>query len=133
MNDQVRAELERREPIFHRDAPGTPREAVEAWTAPDFWEVGASGNVYTRDEVLETVAARYADPAYDPMAGYAVTDFEVRSLGGDEWLATYRLRESDRVTRRASIWRRDGNSWALVYHQGTVISGADDESVTPRR
>lgn len=46
MTDDVAAvlsELVDREPLFHRTELGTSREVFEAMTAPDFWEVGASG------------------------------------------------------------------------------------------
>jgi hypothetical protein len=123
--DLVRAELRDREPIFHRPERGTSRAAWEAMTVPDYWEVGASGAVYDRAVVLDTLAARYADPAYDPMAGMALDDFAVRRAGDSVWLATYRLRQGGRVSRRVSVWQRAADGWRLVYHQGTVVSTAD--------
>jgi hypothetical protein len=44
-----------REPLFHRPELGTDRAALEAMTAEDFWEVGASGRVYSRAVVLEVL------------------------------------------------------------------------------
>jgi len=121
----VAEELAAREPIFHRAVDGTTRADWEAMTATDFWEVGASGAVYTRADVLATLDRRYADPGYDPMNGLVVTGFSVRLLEGDTWLATYLLSQGDRLTRRASIWRRDGVRWVVRYHQGTVIGAGD--------
>jgi hypothetical protein len=118
----VADELAAREPIFHRTVDGTTRADWEAMTAPDFWEVGASGTVYSRADVLAILDARYADPAYDPMAGLAVEDFTVRRLEGGAWLAAYLLHQGERRTRRASVWRHDGERWVLSYHQGTVIA-----------
>jgi hypothetical protein len=77
--------------------------------------------VYARADVLALLDGRYADPGYDPMEGLAVDDFAVRRLSGEAWLATYRLRQGDRLTRRSSIWRDEGGRWVLLYHQGTVI------------
>ncbi len=51
-------ELRRREPIFHRPELARSRAELEAMTAEDFWEIGASGRRYSREYVLETVAAR---------------------------------------------------------------------------
>lgn len=119
----VAEELAAREPIFHRTVDGTRRADWEAMTATDFWEVGASGAVYTRQDVLATLDRRYADPYYAPMEGLAVTGFSVRLLEGDTWLATYQLSQGNRLTRRASIWCHDGKRWVLHYHQGTVIGG----------
>jgi hypothetical protein len=122
-HDDTSDALRRREPIFHRTEFGTTREAFEAMTAPDFWEVGASGSVYSRAVVLEVYEGRFADPAYDPMAGLAVSDFEVREAGGGVWLATYELRQGDRRSRRVTVWRETAEGWQAAYHQGTVISG----------
>jgi hypothetical protein len=119
--DAVADELAAREPIFHRTVDGTTRADWQAMTASDFWEVGASGMVYSRADVLASLDRRYADPAYDPMEGLVVDDFRVRQLEGRTWLATYRLYQGKRATRRASIWRHDGRRWVLLYHQGTVI------------
>ena len=49
--DDVLAELIAREPIFHRLELGTSRADFEAQTAPDFFEVGASGAIYDRETV----------------------------------------------------------------------------------
>jgi hypothetical protein len=114
-------ELRSREPIFHRTEHGTSRADWEAMTDPAFWEVGASGNVYARAEVLDTVVKRFADAEYDPMDGLEVEHFTVRRLDGVAWLATYLLHQGPRITRRASVWRRDGAGWLLLYHQGTVV------------
>jgi|SRR6185437_12108361 len=48
----VLEELRNREPIFHTDRFGKSLEDFERGTAPDFWEVGASGRRYTRDFIL---------------------------------------------------------------------------------
>ena len=119
---RVAEELAAREPIFHRTIDGTTDADWQAMTDPDFWEVGASGAVYRRSDVLATLHERYSDPDYDPMEGLAVEDFAVRHLAGGTWLATYLLRQGARPSRRASMWRHDGERWVLLYHQGTVIS-----------
>ena len=65
---------------------------------------------------------RFADPTYDALAGLKVSDFAVREAGDGVWLATYRLRQGERDTRRLSVWRQTGVGWVVVFHQGTVIS-----------
>ncbi len=119
--DRASSDLRDREPIFHRPEHGTTRAAFEAMTAPDYWEVGASGRAYDRATVLDELERRYADPAYDALRGLEVSEFACRDAGGDVWLATYRLRQGDRETRRLSVWRWTGAGWLLLYHQGTVV------------
>jgi hypothetical protein len=120
--EQVLEELRSREPIFHRAEHGTTRADFEAVMAPDYWEVGASGRIYSRADVLDVLESRYADPAYDPMEGHEVSDFTCRAVTDDLWLATYHLRQGDRDTRRVTVWRNAAGRWVLVYHQGTVIA-----------
>jgi hypothetical protein len=115
------AELRDREPIFHRSPSGTTRAAFAALITDDYWEVGASGSVYRREEVLDVLERRYADPAYDPMAGLEVSDFACRSAGEATWVVTYRLRQDARLTRRLTVWRHQDGAWVALYHQGTVI------------
>lgn len=115
-------ELRDLEPIFHRSLPGTTRATFVAMVADDYWETGASGRVYGRDEVLDALEHRYADPDYDPLAGMEVGDFVARQTGERTWLVTYRLRQAERLTIRVTVWRRDGDAWIALYHQGTVIA-----------
>jgi hypothetical protein len=115
-------ELRELEPIFHRSPPGTTRATFEAMIAADYWEVGASGSIYDRAEVLDVVGRRYADPDYLPMAGLELDDFGCRPAGDGTWLVTYRLRQHARLSRRLTVWRRDGERWVALYHQGTVIA-----------
>jgi hypothetical protein len=123
--EAVENELRAREPIFHRPELGTSREAFEALTAPDYWEVGASGRAYTREVIWTELARRYADPGYASADAWSVTDFAVREAGAGVWLAMYVLRQGDRLTRRLTVWRRTPDGWQAHYHQGTVVSGTD--------
>lgn len=116
----VLEELRDREPIFHRLAFGSSRAEHSAMTADDFWEVGASGNRYSRDYVLDVLDERRRDPQPDP---WEAGDFHCRHLAGDVYLLTYTLRQGARVTRRATIWQREADGWKIVYHQGTVVAG----------
>lgn len=118
MARDVAAELRELEPIFHRSPDGSPRAVFERMTAPDYWEVGASGRVYDRDFVLATIAERYARRV--PDGGLTVTDFAARPLGGDSWLVTYALDQDGRTSRRSTIWTDTGEGWLAVYHQGTL-------------
>lgn len=118
----VLGELREREPIFHRLELGTSRADFEAQTAPDFWEVGASGRVYSREVVWETLAGRYADPDYAAGDVWATSDFACREIGTETYMLTYVLRQGDRITRRLTVWRRSAGRWQIQYHHGTVVA-----------
>src|SRR5262245_3982140 len=117
----VLAELIRREPILHRPEFGTTRADFAAMTEPEFWEVGASGRRYSREYVLDTLEARHRAPHDDP---WETRGFHCLELAPDNFLLTYTLHQGERVTRRATLWRRRGGAWRIVYHQGTIVEDA---------
>ena len=114
----VLAELIQREPIFHRPELGTSRRDFEAMTEPDFWEVGASGRRYGREYVLDTLEERHRTPHDDPWETHG---FHCSEVAPDNYLLTYTLHQGERVTRRATLWRRRAGAWRIVYHQGTLV------------
>ncbi|WP_103383244.1 nuclear transport factor 2 family protein [Pseudonocardia dioxanivorans] len=118
-NDIVRSELVAREPLFHRPEWGTGRADLEAMTAPDYWEVGASGRTYDREFVIGVLLERYARDEPDP---WSADGFACRALGPDTYLVTYTLTQGERVTRRATVWERTSGGWRALYHQGTVVA-----------
>ena len=118
-SDDVLGELSRREPIFHGPAWPTDRKALEALVAHDFWEVGASGRVYGRDLVLDSLSTRSVDPADE---SWETSDFDLLTLADDTYAVRYALRQGGRRTRRVTIWRCAAGQWQVLYHQGTVVT-----------
>ncbi len=112
-------ELKAREPIFHREEFGRSRKDFENMMVADYWEVGASGNRYGRDLILDTLDERCASEYKED---WETSDFSVRELSKDLYLLTYTLiQEGKRKTRRSTIWQKIGSDWKIVYHQGTII------------
>lgn len=118
-HEAIRDELMRREPLFHRAEFGTTRAHLEKMTAPEFWEVGASGRRFSREFVLDTLEERYRNHSEDV---WELGDFHCVEIATDNYLATYTLIQGERVTRRATLWRRTPQGWQIVYHQGTVVA-----------
>lgn len=118
--EQARDAIRALEPLFHRFASSPERREVEEMTSEDFWEVGASGSVYGREFVISTVLGRAPDPAEST---WSVSDFSVRRMAPDLWLATYELDQHGRRSRRSTLWRSAGSTWKAEYHQGTLIGG----------
>ncbi|MGO4702848.1 nuclear transport factor 2 family protein [Dyella sp. 2RAB6] len=117
--DEVRAALRRREPIFHCPEFGHARADFEHMTAAAFHEVGASGRRYDREYVLAMLEERHREGWLDE--ALEVEDFHCAPLDGQAYLVTYTLHQGQRITRRATIWRRDGEVWKILYHQGTLV------------
>jgi hypothetical protein len=117
--EPVLRELMDREPIFHRPVFGRTRADLENATAAEFWEVGASGRRYSREHVIDSVEKR-GDTPEDK--NWVTSDFHCLEIAPDNYLLTYNLLQGQRRTRRSAIWRRSGDTWKIVYHQGTIVS-----------
>jgi aminoglycoside 6'-N-acetyltransferase len=109
-----------REPIFHHpDQFGRTQQDILDMTCEGFWEVGASGNVYSREDVIDVLLKRYNDPHYQDI--WETKDFDLIEIAPNNYLITYVLIQGERITRRSTIWRKIQDKWKILYHQGTVI------------
>jgi hypothetical protein len=88
--------------------------AIGELLSEDFREFGASGRVWDRASIIETLSA---EPPY-PIAS---ENFECQRLSSDVALLTYTATNPARKTLRSSLWRLEGDSWRVLFHQGTVI------------
>ncbi|MEO8725805.1 MAG: DUF4440 domain-containing protein [Acidobacteriaceae bacterium] len=110
-----------REPIFHRTELGTTRADFDGMMDPEFWEIGASGRRYDREDVLEVLEKRFHDSSR-PEDLWETSGFECRRLAGEVYLLTYTLlQEKQRKSRRTAIWQRTDSGWKIVFHQGTLM------------
>ena len=111
-------ELKNLEPIFHRSESGTTRKDFEEMIETSFWEIGASGRRYSREYVLDVLEERMKNKKED---NWKTEDFHCLEIAPDNYLLTYKLFQDERVTRRATLWRKCGEGWKIVYHQGTIV------------
>jgi hypothetical protein len=119
---EILEQLSGREPIFHRPEWGTNRADFEQMTTDDFWEVGASGQRYSKEHVLNVLEERQAAPRKDI---WKTSDFHCRKLADNVYLLTYTLlQNNERLSRRTTIWERTTEGWKIVYHQGTIVQDA---------
>lgn len=121
-------ELRQREPIFHTLAFGITRKQLERSTAPDYWEIGASGRRYSRDFVLDTVTSR-GDLNQSVDQHWDTSQFGLRRLGPQTFLLTYTLEYAGRRTRRSTIWESTEEGWRALFHQGTLIVHEGDDTL----
>jgi len=108
-------ELERRlmDPAFRRENA----QAADLLAA-EFVEFGASGRVWSREEILM--------PSQDSGPIVAVEDFAARMLAPGLAQATYRTVRSiangqPQAALRSSLWIFREERWQMVFHQGTKI------------
>lgn len=127
----VLQELRRREPIFHSTEFGKSIADYDRAMAADYWEVGASGRRYSREFILRELDGRPA--MYADRLGWESWDHSLRQLGPDTYLLTYTLRQGERITRRATIWKKATRGWSIVYHQGTIVAVEEDDKTPVTR
>jgi hypothetical protein len=120
-------ELRAREPIFHSLEFGSTHEDFARSTAPEYWEVGASGRRYSREFILANTEKIQSVNA--AAAGWQCSEFGLCRLGTDVYLLTYTLRQNDRLTRRSTLWQSTAEGWRILYHQGTIVAAEEDDVV----
>lgn len=112
--------LMQREPIFHRPEFETSREAFSTMMEDGFTEIGASGQIYSREDVLDVLEARHQEPVDE---AWQTSALPCHALSSDLYLLTYTLAQGSRISRRTALWRHGGgDTWKIVFHQGTVVA-----------
>lgn len=95
------------------------RSDLESLLADEFVEFASDGRAYDKEQVI--LALQYESPS-----PRSISDFRIAVLSDDIVLATYEVvrenSQSGEVVRslRSSIWRRSGDRWQLIFHQGTI-------------
>jgi hypothetical protein len=85
---------------------------------PEFTEIGASGRLYTRPEII----AHLVEEPRESQEPIEVTDMAARLLAPGVVHLTYATRKGDRRARRSSLWCSTDDGWRLYFHQGTLTS-----------
>jgi hypothetical protein len=95
-------------------------EEISRLLADDFIEFGASGSIWTKSDVVEQLP-------HQTFTQRTISEFTVKQLSEDAALVTYRCQTSandqrrSTISLRSSIWRRTGEHWQMVFHQGTPL------------
>ncbi|MEU9854693.1 nuclear transport factor 2 family protein [Streptomyces sp. NPDC047974] len=106
---------------LHDPAVRLSRPLAEALFDPEFTEVGASGRLWTYEEMLAALPALHGGEDGPPLVADA---FAGTVLAPGVVHLTYETVIDGRRARRSSLWRRDaGGALRLYYHQGTPVPG----------
>ena len=92
-------------------------DAVADLLADDFVEFGSSGRVFDKRQVIASLQGE------EPRQR-SLSDFRAVLLAAGVALVTYRVHAIDAsgtstASLRSSIWRREGERWRVIFHQGT--------------
>ncbi len=96
---------------------------VEALLADDFHEIGGSGRLYSKPEVMQAL------PEIQVM-DYPCEDFQVLFVGAECAIVVFKAtvrrvhRGQAQSTRayRSSTWVKRDGAWRLVFHQATPLA-----------
>jgi hypothetical protein len=105
--------------LLSREIRSSPDDLDEL-LADNFIEIGSSGKVYGKDEVIRSLLV-------EKQTKFTITDFETRSLSPTVVLATYQVEKtpvesgSSQRSLRSSIWKASDDRWEMSFHQGTPI------------
>lgn len=112
------AELEALERALHAPPVRADRERLAALLDEDFSEIGSSGQCYGRAAALAEIPLERAQLLIES------EQFAVRLLADGLAQVRYRSRyhvdgQAQRWVLRSSLWRRHGQRWRMLFHQGT--------------
>jgi len=98
------------DPAVRRD-----RDRVSALLTEDFQEFGTSGQVWSREQILELLATEsYGPPTME--------DFKCHQIAEGVVLVTYETaRKNKSSALRSSIWINKAGEWRVRFHQGTRV------------
>lgn len=118
MTSEIHEQLYDLERQLHSYAVRSNRDLLTTLLSPNFFEFGASGRLWTRQDILDRL------PTEDGKTRIEARDFRAHSLSSDIILVTYISRRiSEDATSheflRSSVWKKHGESWKMEFHQGT--------------
>lgn len=118
ISKEERSKLQRLEEELWIEETRFDRPYMEEVMAPDFFEIGRSGRVHSRESCLSH--ERVPIDAIIPLQ-----NLQIRLLTDDVAQVTYdsEVTYDDVVEkgRRSSIWTKSGEGWQLRFHQGTAF------------
>ena len=93
-------------------------ERVAQLLADSFTEIGSSGRVYNKAEIISTLRA-------EPSSNIQASTFSVQLIAPGTALLRYlvcRQSANSTYSLRSSIWQLQNGQWRMLFHQGTPCS-----------
>ena len=88
-------------------------QQLDLLLADDFMEIGSSGKFYNKTDVMAALLNESSTP-YS-----SLKNFKTQEIASNVILATYEIKMNGQNTLRSSIWKKFGNNWLMLFHQGT--------------
>ena len=93
-------------------------EQLEELISDDLIEIGSSGQIYTKKDVLNNLPV-------SPEIKFIMTDFRIKILSSDTIQSLFKTEKINQQTGsttrslRSSLWRNEKGKWKMLFHQGT--------------
>ena len=116
IDDEVAVVIERELALLTSELRGSA-DRLEELLDPDFEEIGKSGRLWTRGEMIASLVAD-TNPEQHSVSS---SEMRGRTVGPGLVLLTYVTEVEGRQARRSSLWRRSTRGWRVLHHQGTPI------------
>ncbi len=94
------------------------RDYMEKVLAPEFFEFGRSGRIYTREETISA-------PFQEISIKLPLKNFKAHTVSENVVLVTYVSEvfyEGLLISNRTSLWLKTPGGWKLRFHQGTPVN-----------
>lgn len=123
MQDEDLAEVEALERRLLEPRTRSSRQSLDELIDDDFIEIGRSGRVWTKREILASLPQ-------ERNLEIEIDHVQSRRIGENVILVTYRSRRvgvaQTADALRSSIWQRQDETWRVVFHQGTPVQPESD-------
>lgn len=103
-------ELELSDPSTRKD-----NKRVAELIADDFQEVGSSGRLFSKSEIMQELAEEEG-------VEFSVQGFRFVALSEKCVLVRYETVMQEKHAHRSSIWVLRNNAWQIIHHQGTPFN-----------
>ena len=108
-------------------------EELRALIDDNFYEIGQSGKTWKKLQVIE-----YFNQQRSSTKNPCVATMENESFVAVDKsvvLITYTFKQTDtssnftRSSRRSSLWKKQGEKWVMLFHQGTPVVSIGEEEI----
>jgi len=104
---------------LHSSEVRNSKDKLDILLSEDFREIGASGKLFIKEETIEHLLKSKSSKI-------EANEFKLNKLSPDIMQLIYREESklsavNNRHTLRSSLWKKNGNNWQMLFHQGTVV------------
>jgi len=123
MNKQLAKHIEGLEVALLQPEVRRSAKRISELLADDFIEFGMFGKKFTKQDFVKILPTS----TEEKFEKYRASNFVAREITPNTVLLTYKasinfLKTKEKIwTLRCSIWKKRGDNWQMIFHQGTVI------------